>query len=537
MWDVAIIGGGVGGLALARNLRRLGKSVVLFEARERLGGRVMTVTGAGTGVAMDLGAGWFWPDAQPLMRSLIADLGLISYPQFEDGDVLQLADPETAPEAIEERRIYDGARRLAGGMTALVDALAATMPADALRFGHSLVGVQERGDHVALGFAVGNRTVEFETRRAVLAFPPRLIAQHVRFEPELDETTREALSGAPTWMAQRAKATMAYEQAFWRTAGHSGSAFVTHDQAVFAEMFDACDATGDKAALGGILALSPAQRASFLVGLPILMESQAVQVFGQAAADPELHYQDWALEPETCSAVDLETPPVERPDAGNPMLRRAIWGGKLHWGGAETAAHNAGLIEGALEAGRRVERELVRSWAHTSEPAKASASQTDAATLNMASLAAFNAWVAAQGDAVFDDYRQRLRADLSARQREQLMQRALLGAMEGVFAKALGELHALRFNAIGVEVERGRSSLIPLVQQPFRALMQCAVDDAVAFNQTSCALSNFPDEHRPSKDYMQVVLRDIAAAWQEFSLSANQMLLAKTDARSARLAS
>jgi len=108
-----------------------------------------------------------------------------------------------------------------------------------------------------------------------------------------------------------------------------------------------------------------------------------------------------------------------------------------------------------------------------------------------------------------------------------LTQRALLGAMESLFARALGELETLNFSAVGVTIEHGRSSLTPRVQEAFRTLMQATVDDVIAFNRTSCALSNFPDEHRPSKPYLQVILRDIAAAWQEFSLSANRLLLVK----------
>jgi monoamine oxidase len=52
----------------------------------------------------------------------------------------------------------------------------------------------------------------------------------------------------------------------------------------------------------------------------------------------------------------------------------------------------------------------------------------------------------------------------------------------------------------------------------------------IAFNRTSCALSNFPHEHQLSKEYIQTILRDVAAAWQEFSLSANRLLLAKSEA-------
>ena len=78
-----------------------------------------------------------------------------------------------------------------------------------------------------------------------------------------------------------------------------------------------------------------------------------------------------------------------------------------------------------------------------------------------------------------------------------------------------------------VAVERGGSALMSEVQKPFRDIMQSLLDNVIAFNRTSCALSNFPDEHHLSKEYTQTILRDIAAAWLEFSLAANRLLLAK----------
>ena len=131
----------------------------------------------------------------------------------------------------------------------------------------------------------------------------------------------------------------------------------------------------------------------------------------------------------------------------------------------------------------------------------------------------------------FDGYRHRLNRSLAAQQREQLTQRAILESMEELFDNALEVLDGLAFDISAVAVERGRSPLTPGVQQPFRNLMQSLLDDVIAFNRTSCALSNFPDEHHLSKEYLQTILRDIAAAWQEFSLSANRLLLAKADAR------
>lgn len=529
MLETAIIGGGLCGVALARSLIRQGRDVALFDARERLGGRILSATSAKHGAVMDLGPTWYWPQTQPLIASLIAELGLANIPQYDDGVMLHLVDPDKTPELLEDKKPHEDARRLEGGMASLIDALATSLVADQIHLGHVLIGVRDRGDHVVLTFAAGDDIVTYETRHVVLALPPRLLDDGVRFEPELDVATREAIRGAETWMATQAKVVMEFDRPYWREAGQSGSAYVTHEQAVVGEIFDACDATGTKAALGGFLALTPELRASFAVGLPLLIESQMRQVFGSAIGDGEQYYQDWATEPFTCSTGDKAAPAGERADIANPMLRRPLWKGRLYLGGSETAARSAGHLEGALEAARRIDRELVRRWTAAGS-ANPVAAEDAALPLNVASIARFSQWVAAQVDPTFDDYRNRLTRSLAHQQDDQLTQRGLLESMEDTFDRALDYLEELEFDMAAATVERGRSSLIPELQRPFGALMQTVMDDVIAFNRTSCALSNFPDEHHLSKEYKQVILRDIAAAWQEFLLSANRLLLAKAAA-------
>jgi oxygen-dependent protoporphyrinogen oxidase len=71
---VAVVGGGITGLAAALELRRLGSEVVLFEASERFGGKIRT--SAFAGIAIDEGADAFLvrvPEALALCREL--DLG------------------------------------------------------------------------------------------------------------------------------------------------------------------------------------------------------------------------------------------------------------------------------------------------------------------------------------------------------------------------------------------------------------------------------------------------------------------------------
>jgi monoamine oxidase len=55
--EVVVIGGGAAGIAAARKLHDVGVDCLLVEARDRLGGRAWTVTGA-AGTPVDLGCGW-----------------------------------------------------------------------------------------------------------------------------------------------------------------------------------------------------------------------------------------------------------------------------------------------------------------------------------------------------------------------------------------------------------------------------------------------------------------------------------------------
>ena len=106
---------------------------------------------------------------------------------------------------------------------------------------------------------------------------------------------------------------MVCARSFWREQGLSGSAFVTHEQAVLAEIRDACDAAGDAAALIGFLALSPGQRRDFAEGLPMLIASQFTQLFGDDADGRRHYYQDWACEAFTCAVADLAQAPSDHP--------------------------------------------------------------------------------------------------------------------------------------------------------------------------------------------------------------------------------
>lgn len=80
--DVVVIGAGLAGLTASRELTAAGLDVLVVEARDRVGGRVWTVTA--DGLIIDMGGTWIGP-TQDRMAGLAADLGIETYPTYDDG--------------------------------------------------------------------------------------------------------------------------------------------------------------------------------------------------------------------------------------------------------------------------------------------------------------------------------------------------------------------------------------------------------------------------------------------------------------------
>ena len=532
MLNTVIVGGGLSGLALASLLGTKSVDYRLFEARERLGGRVLTLreparlvkdarglTRELPGLALDCGPTWFWPSDNPQMARLLGALGIATFGQHETGRLVFAPAAGVPPQRAPSQLAYASAQRIVGGVGAVIDALASRVGAERIRLGHELLAVAQLEDCVELSFACQGVVVKVRAGRVVLALPPRLVHERIEFSPTLPAELRAALARAPTWMASHAKALSPFPRPFWRENGDSGAAFAPYRGAVLGEVFDASDAT-NQPALGGFFALSPDQRRAQRDELGKLVHRQLAELFGPLPeGTPEPHIQDWATERFTTSTLDLEQPASE-PTGAPPLVREPLWNERLFIGGTETGLHHPGHLEGALEAAMRIAALLLQD--RPAQPGQAEAQRPQDPAL-CAWLEHFSRSLPARKAEAATVYRDSVQRALSSEESQGVTQRALLEAAASVYRGVLSELASAEFprrklepSEIGEHANAVLASLAELNQELVR--------DAMKTNQTSCALRAFPEEARPDDEYLQIIRSDLQTLLQEFKRRVERLL-------------
>jgi monoamine oxidase len=81
--DVCVVGAGLAGLIAAREVIAAGRSVIVLEARDRVGGRILNHS-LGQGKVVEMGGQWIGP-TQDRMYGLAKDLGIETFPMYFTG--------------------------------------------------------------------------------------------------------------------------------------------------------------------------------------------------------------------------------------------------------------------------------------------------------------------------------------------------------------------------------------------------------------------------------------------------------------------
>jgi len=347
--DTIIIGAGISGIYVASLLAEKRESFIVLEARNRVGGRILSPDYKG--YFTDLGPSWYWPEINPRIKGLIRELGLTGYPQYDagygqfqavDGSVRTIPGYPMEPEAW----------RISGGMIALVGGLCKKISKDAVRLNHPVCEIKRKRDHalVNVGILGEEPLCRFQSSRIILALPPRLTAATILFTPDLSHELTQAMLGTSTWMAGHAKFFALYDWADWRQAGISGQAFSQYGP--LGEIHDASNGMESPFGLTGFVGIPAAQRRDKQVVIQAIFQ-QLQLLYGEGAGKPvTVFYKDWAMEGFTATEYDQRAAhdhPLYQP----PLGKSGIWDGIVLFAGTETSDQYGGYLEGAVASAER----------------------------------------------------------------------------------------------------------------------------------------------------------------------------------------
>ena len=336
-YDAIVIGAGASGLAAATALHAAGREVLCLEARDRVGGRLLSVAGSDPELALDLGATWFW-DGEERVRLLAEQAGIATFAQHLDGDTL-------LQEAAGTRRLPGNlidtpSRRFATGAQSLAAALAAMLPAEAVRLDAPVSAIRGDGE-----LAVVTSTETLHAEHVIVAVPPALATERIDFGDALPAELVRLAQSTPVWMGAVVKVVAQYAEPFWRRENLAGAAFSRTGP--LQEIHDMSGPDGEPAALFGF-----AHASSVHADFDKAVSAQLEQVFGTPAGKPEaLYVQNWSAERWTSPAAVQDL--TDYSLFGHALYQQPALSGRLHWASTETTTEFAGHIEGALAAGQR----------------------------------------------------------------------------------------------------------------------------------------------------------------------------------------
>ena len=340
--SVIIVGAGLSGLYCAWQLQQKQQDVILLEARNRTGGRILSTDYKNS--LFDMGPAWVWPHLQPRLNPLMKNLNLETFIQYTSGAMLY----EKKPNEIEHyngQSSHSESYRISGTSQQLIETLQSRLPESDIHLNTLVQSINK--ENMEVKTIRDGKTFHYTADNIILALPPRLIQQNITFNPPIAEEMTNIWKSTPTWMSGHCKIMFIYDKPFWRDKHLSGEVF-SHCGPL-SEIYDASPSSEEYYALSAFVGLNVHQRKQ--LDKNRLIDSSMAQLqrlFGDESQNTcDIQLKDWSLDENTTTEIDLISP-MQHPQYPEDAPRH-FWDEKVMLAGTEVAREHGGYLEGAIE--------------------------------------------------------------------------------------------------------------------------------------------------------------------------------------------
>ena len=342
-----IIGAGLTGLTLAKLLHQAGETATIIEARDRIGGRILTKRSKGQ-APIEMGATWLGKKHTALVQ-LLEDLGIPIFEQQLGTHAIYEPISTSPPQLVQLPPNDAPSYRIAGGTDRLIQTLYDGLPAETVRPAEVLQKIEQQEE----GLLVTTDQNQYLAQHVISTLPPYLLVNSVAFSPALPQDVMDVAQSTHTWMGDSIKVGLRFSQPFWRDQGKSGTIF--SNVGPIPEMYDHANLEDDAFSLKGFLngayhAAGPEQRRKAVL-------QQLQRYYGDEILE-QLNYEEkvWRQEPYTFREYTGYILPHQ--NNGHAAYQQSYFNGRLFIAGSETAQQFPGYMEGAVRSAQAVFQSL-----------------------------------------------------------------------------------------------------------------------------------------------------------------------------------
>lgn len=222
--DTLIIGAGLSGSYIANKLTTFNRSVIVLDARSRIGGRLLTANGQG---GVDLGGAWIWPRSEYVMNRALQEYNVKTVPMWYDGAVFARSHNGQHHVIRDHAGNYAacgaGAVRVVGGAFGFVQKLLKDDPNLSIWLSKRVTRIEYDESGALVHYQSASKCNEssaktdtIRCRSVVLAAPPKVLINTIQFVPPLPKEKSDSMHATPTWMEDYGKVAISFKENWWR---------------------------------------------------------------------------------------------------------------------------------------------------------------------------------------------------------------------------------------------------------------------------------------------------------------------------------